>query len=156
MLVGQRPMKSLSSVCLSVCPSDRPSLTFLRIGSLVFSDKVHDYSWPWCLVTDKARFLKPKFDGYCTELQLGTMSTTTKMWPNLSPNSLKSWPKWSFLFLCCRASSQTCLLFSIRFNIFKSSNMFDNKKVSFVFNNRAKVIHVKSPVIYPRWNSPED
>ena len=37
-LVGQRPMKSLSSVC--------PSLSFLKIGSLVFSDNVHDDSCP--------------------------------------------------------------------------------------------------------------
>ena len=49
------------SVCLSVCPS----LSFLKIGSLVFSDIVHDDSSPWYLVTDRARFLKknwwPKF-----------------------------------------------------------------------------------------------
>ena len=32
-LVGQRPRKSLLSVC--------PSLIFLKIGSLVFSDNVH-------------------------------------------------------------------------------------------------------------------
>ena len=39
-LVGQRPMKSLSSVCSSTCPS------VLKIGSWVFSDIVHDDSWP--------------------------------------------------------------------------------------------------------------
>ena len=44
-------MKSLSSVCLSA------------IGSLVFSDIVHDDSWRWYLVTDGARFLKKKFGG---------------------------------------------------------------------------------------------
>ena len=27
---------------LSVCPSARPSLSFLKIGSIVFSDVVHD------------------------------------------------------------------------------------------------------------------
>ena len=53
-LVGQRPMKSLSPVCLSICPS--PS--FLKIGLLVFDDY-----WPWYLVTGKARFLKTKFGG---------------------------------------------------------------------------------------------
>ena len=37
-LVGLGPMKSLLSVCLSVCLSVRPSLDFLKIGSLVFSD----------------------------------------------------------------------------------------------------------------------
>ena len=37
---------------LSVCPS----LSFLRIGWLVFSDIVHDDSWVWYLVTDEARF----------------------------------------------------------------------------------------------------
>ena len=45
MLVGQRPMKSLSYVCasvqLSVRPRARPSLSFLKIGSLVFPI-VHD------------------------------------------------------------------------------------------------------------------
>ena len=45
-LVGQHPMKSLSSVC--------PPLIFLKIGSLVFSDIVHNDSWPWYLVTDEA------------------------------------------------------------------------------------------------------
>ena len=47
-LAGQRPMKSLSSVGPSVCPSVRlsvrPSLSFLKIGSLVFSNIVHDNS----------------------------------------------------------------------------------------------------------------
>ena len=45
-LVGWSPMKSLLSVCLSVCPSSSPSLIFLKIGSLVFSDIVHDDSSP--------------------------------------------------------------------------------------------------------------
>ena len=49
-LNGQRCMKSLSSVC--------PSLIFLKIGWLDFSDVLHDDSWPWYLVTDKARLLK--------------------------------------------------------------------------------------------------
>ena len=47
-------------VRLSVCPSVRASLSFLKIGSLVFSDIVHDDSWPWHLVTDGAWFLKKK------------------------------------------------------------------------------------------------
>ena len=55
-LVGQHPMKSLLFVCPSVCPS----LTFLKIGSLVFSDIVHDDSWPWHLVTDEPDFCKKK------------------------------------------------------------------------------------------------
>ena len=63
MLVGQRPMKSLSYVCasvrLSVRPRARPSLSFLKIGSLVFPI-VHDDGWPWYLVTDEARILKKK------------------------------------------------------------------------------------------------
>ena len=45
-LIGQRPMKSLLSICPSVCPSVCPSLSFLKIGSLVFSNSVHDDSWP--------------------------------------------------------------------------------------------------------------
>ena len=40
--------------------SVRPSLSFLKIGSLVFSDIVNHDSWPWYLVTDGARFLKKK------------------------------------------------------------------------------------------------
>ena len=38
----------------------RPSL---KIGLLVFSDIVHDDSWPWYLVTDRERFLKNNFGG---------------------------------------------------------------------------------------------
>ena len=48
------------SVCPSVCPAVRPSLTFLKTESLAFSDIVHDDSWPWYLVTDQARILKKK------------------------------------------------------------------------------------------------
>ena len=50
----QRPMKSLSSVCLLV----RSSLSFLKIESLLIFDIIHDYNWPWYLVTDKARLKK--------------------------------------------------------------------------------------------------
>ena len=39
MLVGQRLMKLFMSVCPSV--STRPSLSFLKIGLLVFSDILH-------------------------------------------------------------------------------------------------------------------
>ena len=48
------------SVSLSVCLSGLPSVSFLKIASLVFSGIVHDYNWPWHLVTDEARFLKKK------------------------------------------------------------------------------------------------
>ena len=48
------------SVGLSVRLYVRPSLSFLKIGSLVFSDIVHNDSWPWYLVTDRDRFLKKK------------------------------------------------------------------------------------------------
>ena len=43
----QRPMESLSSISLrlSVRPSVRLSLSFFKIGSLVFSDIVHYDSW---------------------------------------------------------------------------------------------------------------
>ena len=43
-------------------PSVRPSVRqgFLKIGSLVSSDFVHDNSWPWYLVPNEARFLKKK------------------------------------------------------------------------------------------------
>ena len=54
-LVGQRPMKTLSSVN----PSVRPSLSFLKIGSLVFFDIVHHDSWPWLTEPDfREKFLK--------------------------------------------------------------------------------------------------
>ena len=62
-LVGQRPMKSLSSVCQSICPSLRPLLSYLKIRLLVFSDILHDDSWPWYLVTDEAGFSKKGFGG---------------------------------------------------------------------------------------------
>ena len=63
-LVGQRPMKSLSSICLClpVCPTVRPFLSFLKMVSLVSSDIVHDNSWPWYLVTVGVRFLKKKLE----------------------------------------------------------------------------------------------
>ena len=38
------------------------SLSFLKIGSLVFSVFWHDDTWPWYLVTGKARFLKKKLE----------------------------------------------------------------------------------------------
>ena len=47
---------SRTSVRLSVYPS----LSFLKIGLLVFSDTVHDDNWPRYLVTEEARFLKRK------------------------------------------------------------------------------------------------
>ena len=57
MLFGQRLMKSLCSICplvrLSICQFICLSLSFLKIGSLVFSDIVRDDSWPWYLVTDR-------------------------------------------------------------------------------------------------------
>ena len=40
-LVGQRPMKPLLSICPSVCSSVK---SFLKIGSLVFSDILYDAS----------------------------------------------------------------------------------------------------------------
>ena len=60
-----------------VRPSVCPSLSFLKVGSLVCSDIVHDDSWPWYLVTDEARFLKKK--------QLCQ--------PEFGPNGPKSGPK---------------------------------------------------------------
>ena len=74
-LVGQRPMKSLSSVYQSV----RLPLSFLKIRSLVFPDTVHDDSWPRYLVADKSRFLKKKI-------------WRVEFWPNWS----KSDRKWVF------------------------------------------------------------
>ena len=52
MLVGQRPIKSLSSVT-----------TFSQDWISFFSDIVHDDSWPWYLATDEARFLKKNSGG---------------------------------------------------------------------------------------------
>ena len=74
-LVGQCPMKSLSSVRLSVCLSVRPSVT------KVSQDWIISFFW-YCtlyLVTDKARSLKKKI---CR--------------PEFSPNGPKSGPKWDF------------------------------------------------------------
>ena len=47
----------ITLVRLSIRPSVHLSLGFLKIGSLVFSDIVHDDSWPWDPVTDAATFL---------------------------------------------------------------------------------------------------
>ena len=53
------------SVRLSICPSVhrsvRPSVSFLKILSLVFSDIVHDDNWLWYLVVDEARCFKKFF-----------------------------------------------------------------------------------------------
>ena len=43
--------------------SARPSLSFLKIGWLVFSHIVHDDSWPWYLVTNEARLFKKNLAG---------------------------------------------------------------------------------------------
>ena len=59
-IVGQRPMKLLSSVCTSVWPSARHLLSFLKIESLVFFDFVHHDGWSWYLVTGKTKFLIKK------------------------------------------------------------------------------------------------
>ena len=40
----------------------RQLLLFLKTGSLVFSDIVHDDSCPWYLVTDEGRFLKKEIE----------------------------------------------------------------------------------------------
>ena len=51
----------LPVVCPSVHLSVRPSITnFSQDWIITFSDIVHDDSWPWYLVVDKARFLKRK------------------------------------------------------------------------------------------------
>ena len=82
---------SLRSVSIhsSVCSS----LSFLNNGSLVHSYIVHDDSWPWYLVTDKARFLKKPL--------------AACIWPN----GPKSGPKLGFFpyFLKFGSSLQQCL-----------------------------------------------
>ena len=62
---SDRTSYEITLVHLSVCPS----LSFRKIGSLVFSDIVHDDSWPWHIVTDRPRFLKENFGS----LNLGQM-----------------------------------------------------------------------------------
>ena len=76
-------MKSLLFICLSIHLCISQSLNFLKIRTLVFSDIVDDDSWPWYLVTDKARLLKKRF--WCPEF-----------WPNL-PKSVPKWVFWDFL-----------------------------------------------------------
>ena len=61
-------------------PSVCPSLRFLKIGSLVFSNIVHDDSWPWYLVADKARFLKKKIGGKNLG-QIGQNRNETRIFP---------------------------------------------------------------------------
>ena len=48
---------------LSICPSICPSLSFLKIRSVIFNDIVHDDSWPWHLETGEVRFLKKNIGG---------------------------------------------------------------------------------------------
>ena len=67
------------SVPLSISLSVHPSLNFIKIGSLVFSNIVNDESWPWYLVTEKARILKKHLVA-----QIG-------------PNGPKLGPNWGFL-----------------------------------------------------------
>ena len=69
------------SVCLSVCLCVQRSLDFLKIGSLLFSDILHDYCWPWYLVTDETIFLKKNW------------------WSKFGCNGCKSSPKFSHNFL---------------------------------------------------------
>ena len=66
--VSRTASYEINLVCLPV----RQLLLFLKTGSLVFSDIVHDDSWPWYLVTDEGRFLKkrnwrPKFRPNCSK-----------------------------------------------------------------------------------------
>ena len=58
--VSRTASYEITLVYLSVFLFVRPSLSFFKIGSLVFSDIVHDNSWPCYLVTDVARFLQKK------------------------------------------------------------------------------------------------
>ena len=58
--VSRTASYKITLVRLSICLSTHRSVSFLKIGSLVFSDIVHDDGWPWYLVTDGARFLKKK------------------------------------------------------------------------------------------------
>ena len=74
-------------LCLSVRPSVCLWLSFLMIGSLVFSYIVLGDSWRWYLVTDKARFLKKK----------KRKKKKKKRWPKFGSNRPKSDPKLGFL-----------------------------------------------------------
>ena len=58
--MAKQKQHSCLSVCLSACLSVRPSLNFLKIGSLVFYNIAHGDSWAWYLLTDEATFLKKK------------------------------------------------------------------------------------------------
>ena len=61
MLVGQHPMKSLSTISLSVYPSPCTSLSFLKIGSLVISFFWYCTWWQLTKIfSDRAIFLIKK------------------------------------------------------------------------------------------------
>ena len=74
------------SIHSSVCSS----LSFLNNGSLVHSYIVHDDSWPWYLVTDKARFLKKPLaaciwpNGPKSGPKLGFFSLFSQVWLKLA------------------------------------------------------------------------
>ena len=84
-------MKSLLYLCRSDRLSIHPSLNFLKIGSLIFSDILHDDIWLWYLVTDEARFGK-KIGG-----------------PNLGPMGLNQFGSYVFLEIEYDGSLQQCL-----------------------------------------------
>ena len=72
----------IGSARLSFHPSVLPSVRFLRIGSLVFSETWHGVRGPYIVVCDRARF-----------------SWKSPRWAKMTKNSQK-WPKnmifWSF------------------------------------------------------------
>ena len=52
--IDKRKHYFLEEVGVAFPLSVRPSLSFFKIGSLVFSDIVHDDGWLWYLRTDRA------------------------------------------------------------------------------------------------------
>ena len=94
----------ITLVRLSVCPSVLPSLSFLKIGSLVFSDIVHDDSWPWYLVA--ARFLKKKIGDPNLDQMGQNWAQNWVFWHFLKFGSL------FFLEIACNDSLQQCLIYS--------------------------------------------
>ena len=101
--VSRTASYEITLVHLSVCPYVRPSLSFLKIGSLVFSDIAHDDSWPWYLMTDRARFLKTNFGGS----NLGQMGQNWAQ--NLVFCYFCKFGLLVFLEIACNDSLQQCL-----------------------------------------------
>ena len=84
------------SVCQFVVLSDHPSLSFLKFGSLFFSDILPDDSWPWYLVTYKLELKKKK-------------NLVHRIWAKLAKIGLETSFFLTFSQVWCNSFSWNCI-----------------------------------------------